>query len=1143
MKNKLPFIISFISLFFVFSGCNNVQIDKRSKIKPAEDVKKCVLRINQNSSYDRTALPVIDWAEYSYQLKAELNPGEASVKDLGVLFENRTSSELMGGIEVEPGNYRFILNAFKAGKVVLSGDVKVKIEGDEELTFKMWPQSGSEGSARVAVNFPYDTTVGEVRAAYSTEIFANPPSEVLTPKLVAGKNQVVFEKSNLPSGTEQYALFWFYDKAGTQICSIAESIIVVGGSQSKSVVNLTSEDWHTYTCSINLKKNDESWIRSHHEITLVNGEKTYTLKDSSGGAFTASVAEGIYHVCVDGNDTGRIFNSVNKTMELNYYSVSMEPVKRCVIKPNCGIDAEDNYANVLRGESFFFTIEKSQGYDESGSKTMTVNGNACEYQFDTELSITEIQQKTTIVITGGLTPVTYTIRFLDENGSLIGAGSSLWQGGYVMPSVYTVENEVVMPDLNKIKKDGKIFDAWISSDGVSVVKSTEGFYENLTLTASWKDSVSVNTVTKTIYANGISLIICDNAGKTNIYVDFDADGVVDVDDDYQVAAINGTTDFTGYCLRAGNEQGLPINSDFTFTMTGGTISEIWGMGSKAVNKSVLNISGNSKIGTEGDYFPYSVDGKSYVYSNNAKGVMLETITNERVVINGAMNGDYKIVCITPYSYDRNVERCIALIGNNTYATMDKFTCYTMDDEKAGGHDETAIFTKNLLSMKNTIVGSITQVSILLSDPDGVSLPNPDEVEGDVDDTVTGFTLGPHKITTNCSVFSISVTDGTFSVGRETFTENLSEDDHDVEETLSYMAMPDEHTYVDETNKTGPHVLSFINDQGETQTYVYMQIMSTGNQISSEMASDFLSKVVFRRNEPGKPLSLKVNLETVPSSDINPASIVGFSSLPNCKADKMVYLDGSFYVKIDDKVTSTSSNTKTWQNAYNYAKTLKFNNLKGYLMNITSAVENNYVFYSYDLSLGWMGGSRLIPKSGNYDEDTFVTTSVTAGGTEWKWQAGPEAGKTFYSISLGPQKVTGQSYIQDLDRSPASIQTAITGGKAYDTNGKLMYENWNNDYLHTELELFHLEDSEKRTINIGKYPIKVEPNGNDECCIQYLAGTINVGKDTEYTSNGYWNDYGNKNAVGANHSDSFFVEFTPYGDLVPNYAPITKIQEY
>lgn len=94
--------------------------------------------------------------------------------------------------------------------------------------------------------------------------------------------------------------------------------------------------------------------------------------------------------------------------------------------------------------------------------------------------------------------------------------------------------------------------------------------------------------------------------------------------------------------------------------------------------------------------------------------------------------------------------------------------------------------------------------------------------------------------------------------------------------------------------------------------------------------------------------------------------------------------------------------KTWLQAYNLAKKMKYRGLTGYLATLTSSAEHNFVYANIAKQSGWLGGGRLVKTNGQKINDEAVisekiTDYITTGvlSQQWYWVDGPEKGLVFF----------------------------------------------------------------------------------------------------------------------------------------------------
>lgn len=1205
MKTRKYIYFAFI-LSSLFLSCSSFV---NSSNKAGEKLEgKAIVSISVKDSYSRTAIPVFDWDDFTYELIAVQNPGEASQKDPQTLFKDRTYEQLVKGISLDVAKYKFTLNAYSDNRKVLAGTQIVDLSsGNINLSFLMYSVSGEKGSASVKIVYPKENPVAKIVAYTSDAIFEDSTGIELSSKIVSGKLESTYEVSNLDSNKEQYAIIKFYDSNNTLVYSCAESLIIVGGCVSKSTIELTDEDWHTYICTVTLKKDGEGWTSSGKTVSLVNktnSTKVYSLADSAGGKFKASVAEGLYYVYVDGENTGVEFNSINKNIDVNYYTVSMDPVKKCTMNPvSGGITQIENLAVVQDGKSFAYKLSLSKGYEVS-SLVVKQNSNVVSgADFDVPLTIETVTEPVKIT-TEGIAPIVYSIKYIDivDNNEIDLQPEKVtkyaywykYGGTYTPPLTFTAEETVVLPAIENIRKDNNYFDAWTNSSGKTII-DTENVFENLVVNANWREAPKADDQNKVIYANGFNLLIKGKDTKnsqTLIYIDYNGNGIID-GDDKQITCKNITTgannDFTDYELRAGSEDGSFVpKSDFIFTMTGGKISAIYGLNSrtqKYQNKSTVKISGTAVIGSiEGKKLVTNPDSTTSTLATSVKGVMLDTLSAERVFIVAQMSNatdtaktPYSITCVTENNYEIDREHIVAEIANSNFATLANFTCWNVNNEDP----DKVKFKQILLSHKEEIVNSVTRTYIRMADDSGVVLPKSDEI---IWDDVNGeFNLGADSVQKPCSVFSLSVENGTFRVNeRTTITNNKTDSDLAVENTLTYMAQPTPITYVE--------TLSF------EENYVYMQVLSSADLLTPKSVNDFLTQVYFKKTDSTQPIKVTMNIETVPAKFI-------LGEGDGHGGSEYKYFNGSFYkryqydneeklivngVETDKDLNKDmttiyalktlasgldkgkSVNLINWTNSYNKAKCKSFNGLKGYLMNITSEVENNYIYDTYfklnPNQLSWAGGAAIKPAMTTtgmltgqtvscWDQDTSSllanNTAVTVTTTldkkrntdKWYWQAGPEAGMCFW----GTPVIENQA---DADNGAA--------------NRDCDFDRWNNSqYLHNDSSIYdksqNFDDPVAPSVLLRGREC-VEPNGKtdhtidgvkfrgtNEQYLQFLAGELQTSSGN-YRANGFWNNQGDlNNQTNGFGCTGYIVEFTPYeteyGRQVANYQAIKRTSYY
>jgi uncharacterized repeat protein (TIGR02543 family) len=161
------------------------------------------------------------------------------------------------------------------------------------------------------------------------------------------------------------------------------------------------------------------------------------------------------------------------------------------------------------------------------------------------------------------------------------------------------------------------------------------------------------------------------------------------------------------------------------------------------------------------------------------------------------------------------------------------------------------------------------------------------------------------------------------------------------------------------------VLSSLNT---TEDYTYLELNFGDTPFTNSSIQAFLQNIAFSK-EANTDQEISVSSENSP--------------LP----DGTVTFQGHYYQFIP-----VDTVTLNWNGAYNKAKTLYVNGLRGYLLTIGSLQEHNLTYQAFGGDSGWIGASRALPNSDIYDEAAF-TIKPNQINAVWHWMCGPDAGKT------------------------------------------------------------------------------------------------------------------------------------------------------
>lgn len=1013
---KINIILS-VFLIVSFSACrfqlkdkisiDNNEIIPEEKIELSQDESYITFNLLDGYNSGRTALPSFEWNDFEYTLSAYINGS----RELTTLVSQKPYTAFNEQkLTIKKAKYNFVLTGYmtsnEASAVSVIQGVSDEIdlnEGAKEVVFRMYALSGDDlyGKAEITITLPNDGVIKTIKACVKNSRSVSEGDLVdLTSSLDAATNTLVYKPENIPAGKTQYALVYFYDENGGCITNLVESLIIVAGKTSYSSRTISANNYHRYDVSIKfiIEKEDGEAENIFTSRTLkVIGEdgKEYTLVKQADGSYEGTLTEQKYTVIYNDKNTGVAFTSPTSSNVIRFKEIGLPESGISLDNIKNGLVSDDGSVVLVpeTDESFTADVVLKPGYEiPGGGNTVTVDGNTVTVPGNITVSAANKEN----ITAGGVTTITYTITYsLSSDESWVGNAENQ------AIKTYTVEDEVLLPSSNDLHKDGAMLDGWENEVLGRIVRITKGTTGNYTFTPVWKDGVKVDepengetpawenkdlsdpknfTVAPSVFACGYSLIVkwsdmTNGKGETNIYIDYNGNGEID-DGDEQVtgAYVKSTgaytgTDFSGYKLEAKNKDGTLPASDFKFTILGGKLASLTGLGFDAPNQSVVNIGRKPKDESNIEVSKNIVIGNAQVdgiTKEDIIGVDLSSLSNEWINIEGQMEGDYYITMETKYVFNRDEPtHKVAYIQESKFAQTSKFTCINKTSRDILG-----------LGFSNISESGQDKIIIYLKDPSPISLPGKElsEKNGGIhvierfgnqeNGEVKQFSLGDAtSISESCSVFSLSVKNGTFKL----------------KDTKMYK---ENGAPLSTINLGQKSATAFDENTLSTSTeYIYLHMFSDDNMITALRATEFLKNVTFIKAEEGKDIEITVNLESIPYDEIG--------ALKETYGKAFDYYNGSFYLGISGR------NEVQWDISYNEAKKIVFNGLNGYLVSITSEVENEYITGKMGIGVAWTGGSRMHPTNG-YDEPEFVCNNMTGGDSYWTWQCGPDAGRKFYN---------------------------------------------------------------------------------------------------------------------------------------------------
>ena len=533
-------------------------------------------------------------------------------------------------------------------------------------------------------------------------------------------------------------------------------------------------------------------------------------------------------------------------------------------------------------------------------------------------------QETVTIVAGGNGTASRTIESLNSAYEInydLGTGETGWLGTPV--TTYTQYAAVTIPSTEKPYRNGYIFSGWAGNTTIPL-----GSTGTKTFTAQWEESVYVDSTNKEIFANGKNLLITSSGTGTAIYIDANENGSVD----YTIGSINGLVpadggDYSAYTIYGGKKATSTASADYTgdivINVTGGKVKNIHAAG-KANSSNTANTTGNATITFTGGTVTgnvscenvsgtkkVNVSGTALIGNKTSEGIILATLTEKKVTVSAVLyNSDGGVTLITD---TRTAGTTVASLDNTNYAGATYFTSLV----KSGNGN-------------SYITQSLEKTDLDIKLAAGVMLPAAGV--GETGEKLESFTLGTDvSVQAAGTIFSVSVKDGSFTVGS----------------TSLVGAEFETATLVDGTYTTTTGSGAF-----DTNTnYTYIQFKSSSGSISQANVETYVKGITFYRDGTSgayKDITVKINLETVPLSEINNTGVT--------------YFDGSFYkivTGINNNTTNPITNPTTWQDAYNAAKapgtnnSNMFNGLKGYLMTVTSYAENYFVYNTLGATAAWI----------------------------------------------------------------------------------------------------------------------------------------------------------------------------------------------
>ena len=473
-----------------------------------------------------------------------------------------------------------------------------------------------------------------------------------------------------------------------------------------------------------------------------------------------------------------------------------------------------------------------------------------------------------------------------------------------------------------------------------------------------------------------------------------------------------------------------------------------------------------------------LSGNPIIGDKNQHGIRLSTCPGNIVKMSSSLTGiNNNITLIAADSLSD--EDVVAKSEGGNYANADKFILRNAD-----GNDTYEIKVANSDVVVNGSVG----------------LPDKPYTQ-DVDANGSFFTLGGGHVSAKGTIFSVFVDgDNAFFMVPSSTIEGGTFD----------MAI------LYDKKKNGN--LDYIDGENasiSTSTKLqYIQFKSEAGNLSPKKVSEYFGKIKFY----GSNVKVNINLQTVPWSDIHAARVKN--------PDGVTYFNGSFYEVV-------KSGRIKWDTAYTEAKGRTFDGLKGYLITITSKIENMFIFDRVykntpaSEARGWIGATRSAESTPDADTWSHAESS-TNFRNDWIWACGPEAGTVFWNKAKGNGgavaeqfaawdnldcRWTNKTWGQQLLEKPTNPKTGEGASTMYQEDAKFWPAGGTDDK--------------------NKWYVDWKEPNNDkgkEAFAQYLG---------IYS----WNDQSVNPTNAAKAPISYIVEFTEYGSQIAAHPALKADKTY
>lgn len=277
---------------------------------------------------------------------------------------------------------------------------------------------------------------------------------------------------NVKTGVSRWLDYKFYDANGILVYESSESVYMIGGKTSSTVIYITPDHYYRRPVTISVKKGTDLWSdnpdlklklkdKDGHEYIFkpvvgvdgktLTGEFEGILPGASSGEGSAEATDGIFDIYValeknDGSEnddfieTGAKYNANDGSITGNGSTDAVElvtvpvPQKGVTLTPTAGVVGSEGGLIVPAGKDFTVKVKLDLGYGATGP--ITIGGKTVGDDGTVKLNAADNASDVT-----GVTPINYSIDYISK-GLPVG-----WKSGHEPVQTFNIESpELRLPE-------------------------------------------------------------------------------------------------------------------------------------------------------------------------------------------------------------------------------------------------------------------------------------------------------------------------------------------------------------------------------------------------------------------------------------------------------------------------------------------------------------------------------------------------------------------------------------------------------------------------------------------------------------------------------------------------------------------------